>query len=98
MAYARRNPYLYATWVSQIPYRRQVVPVGLLVQGRTTRAMTGCPVRLRRPPAGTMEHTDLLNELVAELEEQGCELFIERQNSLSGRKSPAQAPWSAESR
>ena len=29
-----------------------------------------------------MEHTDLLNELVAELEERGCELFIERQNSF----------------
>ena len=29
-----------------------------------------------------MEHTDLLNELVAELEEQGCELFIEQQNSF----------------
>ena len=29
-----------------------------------------------------MEHTDLLNELVAELEEHGCEQFIERQNSF----------------
>ena len=29
-----------------------------------------------------MEHTDLLNELVAELEGQGRELFIERQNSF----------------
>ena len=29
-----------------------------------------------------MEHTDLLKELVAELEEHGCELFIERQNSF----------------
>ena len=29
-----------------------------------------------------MEHTDLLNELVADLEELGCELFIERQNSF----------------
>ena len=27
-----------------------------------------------------MEHSDLLHELVAELEEQDCELFIERQN------------------
>ena len=29
-----------------------------------------------------MENTDLLNDLVAELEEQGCEPFIERQNSF----------------
>ena len=29
-----------------------------------------------------MEHTDLMNELVAELEERGCEIFIERQNSF----------------
>ena len=29
-----------------------------------------------------MEHTDLMNELVEELEERGCELFIERQNSF----------------
>ena len=27
-----------------------------------------------------MEHTDLMNELVAELEERGCQIFIERQN------------------
>ena len=29
-----------------------------------------------------MEHTDLMNELVAELEERGCQIFIERQNSF----------------
>ena len=29
-----------------------------------------------------MEHTDLMNELVAELEERGCEIFIEKQNSF----------------
>ena len=29
-----------------------------------------------------MEHTDLMNELVEELEERGCEIFIERQNSF----------------
>ena len=29
-----------------------------------------------------MEHTDLLNELVEELEEHGCQIFIERQNSF----------------
>ena len=29
-----------------------------------------------------MEHTDLLNKLIADLEEQGCELFIEHQNGF----------------
>ncbi|MYE54503.1 MAG: hypothetical protein F4X34_04820 [Chloroflexi bacterium] len=29
-----------------------------------------------------MEHTDLLNKLIADLEEQGCKLFIEHQNSF----------------
>ena len=29
-----------------------------------------------------MEHTDLMNELVEELEERGCQIFIERQNSF----------------
>ena len=28
------------------------------------------------------EHTDLVNRLIEELEELGCELFIERQNSF----------------
>ena len=30
----------------------------------------------------TMEHTDALNTLIADLEEQGCELFIEHQNGF----------------
>ena len=30
----------------------------------------------------TMEHTDLLNRLIADLEEQGCVLFIEHQNGF----------------
>ena len=29
-----------------------------------------------------MEHTDLMNELVEELEERGCQIFIEKQNSF----------------
>ena len=29
-----------------------------------------------------MEHTDLMNELIAELEERGCEILIESQNSF----------------
>ena len=32
--------------------------------------------------AGHMEHTDLLNKLIADLEEQGCKLFIEHQNGF----------------
>ena len=29
-----------------------------------------------------MEHTDLMNKLVEELEERGCQIFIEKQNSF----------------
>ena len=42
-----------------------------------------------------MEHTDLMNELVEELEERGCEIFIERQNSFQVSKAPAPVSWSA---
>ena len=34
-----------------------------------------------------MEHTDLMKELVEELEERGCEIFIERQNSFKVESS-----------
>ena len=65
----------------QIPDRRQVVPVGLLVQGELPglrqNAVSDFDVA-----RWTMEHTDLLNKLIADLEEQGCELFIEHQNGF----------------
>ena len=32
-----------------------------------------------------VEHTDLLNRLIADLEERGCELFIERQKAFRSR-------------
>ena len=35
----------------------------------------------------TMEHTDLINALVEELEERGCQIFIERQNSFKVESS-----------
>ena len=34
-----------------------------------------------------MEHTDLMNELVEELEDRGCQIFIERQNSFKVESS-----------
>ena len=43
--------------------------------------MNGCPATSIRQN-GNAEHTDLMNRLIEELEELGCELFIERQNSF----------------
>ena len=34
-----------------------------------------------------MEHADLMKKLVGELEERGCEIFIERQNSFKVESS-----------
>ena len=35
-----------------------------------------------------MEHTDLMNELVEELEERGCQIFIETPELFSRRERP----------
>ena len=80
MTYPRANTYLHVTWISRY------------LTGDKS-CLWSCWFKANyqgydRMPSDfdsarwNMEHTDLLNELVAELEEQGCELFIERQNSF----------------
>ena len=80
MAYARRNPYLHATWIPRY------------LTGDKS-CLWACWFKANyqgydRMPSDfdvarwTMEHTDLLNRLIADLEEQGCELFIEHQNGF----------------
>ena len=80
MAYARRSPYLHATWISRY------------LTGDKS-CLWACWFKANyqgydRMPSDfdvarwTMEHTDLLNKLIADLEEQGCELFIEHQNGF----------------
>ena len=80
MAYTRRNPYLHATWIPRY------------LTGDKS-CLWACWFKANnqgydRMPSDfdvarwTMEHTDLLNKLIADLEEQGCELFIEHQNGF----------------
>ena len=89
MAYARRNSYLHATWLPRY------------LTGDKS-CLWACWFKANyqgydRMPSDfdvarwTMEHTDLLNKLIADLEEQGCELFIEHQNDfrVEGSRSGA---------
>ena len=80
MAYLRTNPYLHATWIPRY------------LTGDKS-CLWACWFKANyqafdRMPSDfdvarwTMEHTDLLNKLIADLEEQGCELFIEHQNGF----------------
>ena len=80
MAYARRNPYLHATWIPRY------------LTGDKS-CLWACWFKANyqgfdRMPSDfdvarwTMEHTDALNRLIADLEELGCELFIEHQNGF----------------
>ncbi len=80
MAYPRTNPYLHATWIPRY------------LTGDKS-CLWACWFKANyqafdRMPSDfdvarwTMEHTDLLNKLIADLEEQGCELFIEHQNGF----------------
>ena len=80
MAYARSNPYLHATWIPRY------------LTGDKS-CLWACWFKANyqgfdRMPSDfdvarwTMEHTDALNRLIADLEEQGCELFIEHQNGF----------------
>ena len=78
MTYPRTSTYLYATWISRYLTGDKSCLWACWFKGNYQG--------YDRMPSDfdsarwNMEHTDLLNELVAELEERGCELFIERQN------------------
>ena len=80
MTYKRRSPYLHATWIPRY------------LTGDKS-CLWACWFKANyqgydKMPSDfdvarwTMEHTDLLNKLIADLEEQGCELFIEHQNGF----------------
>lgn len=80
MTVARDNPYISVTWISRF-----------LVGDRS--CLWSCWFKahnrdFERMPSDfdsarwNAEHTDLVNELVERLEDQGCEVFIERQNSF----------------
>ena len=80
MTYPRTSTYLYATWISRYLTGDKSCLWACWFKGNY-RDYVKMPSDFDSA-RWNMEHTDLLNELVAELEEQGCELFIERQNSF----------------
>ena len=80
MAYARRTPYLHATWIP-----RYLTGDKLCLWACWFKANFQGYDKMPSDfdvARWTMEHTDLLNKLIADLEEQGCKLFIEHQNGF----------------
>ena len=80
MTTPRTNTYLYVTWISRYLTGDKSCFWACWFKGNF-QGYEKMPSDFDSA-RWNMEHTDLLNELVAELEEQGCELFIERQNSF----------------
>ena len=63
-----------------LPHRRQELSLRRVVQGESPELQENASDF--NSAKWNMEHTDLMNELVEELEERGCEIFIEKQNSF----------------
>ncbi|MCY3545148.1 MAG: PD-(D/E)XK nuclease family protein [Chloroflexi bacterium] len=80
MTHPRANTYLHVTWISRYLTGDKSCLWACWFKGNY-QGYQKIPSDFDSA-RWNMEHTDLLNELVAELEEQGCELFIERQNSF----------------
>ena len=90
MTQPRTSPYMYVCHLdSEIFDRRQELSLCSVVQGKSP----GIRQDAQRLQFREMEHGAHRpeNELVAELEERGCELFIEQQNSFESR-APAPVP------
>ncbi len=80
MTRPRSAPYLYVTWIS----RPLVGEKNCLLAFWYKANNQGYPKASSdfNSAKWNMEHTDLMNELVEKLEEQGCQVFIESQNSF----------------
>ena len=73
MTRTRSSPYLHVTWIA-----KYLVGEKNCLWAAWFKSNHQGYAKAR----WNMQHTDLLNELIAELEEQGCEIFIERQNEF----------------
>ena len=85
MAHAWRNPYLHATWIP-----RYLTGDNLCLWACWFKANYQGYDRMPSDfdvARWTMEHTDALNKLIADLDEQDCKLFIEHQNGFRVRSS-----------
>ena len=74
----RSTPYLYATWIPRyLTGEKSCLFAAWFKANHQGYAKMPSDFNSAK---WNMEHTDLLNELVEELEERGCQIFIERQN------------------
>ena len=80
MTTPRTNPYLYVTWIPRYLTGEKSCLYAAWFKANHQN--------YKKKPSDfnsakwNMEHTDLMNEFVEELEERGCQIFIERQNSF----------------
>ena len=80
MSTRRSNPYLHATWVAKaLVGEKSFLWAYWYKANNQGYAKTLSDFDSAR---WNMEHTELLNELVEQLERQGCQVFIERQNAF----------------
>ena len=80
MTHPRTSPYMYVTWIPRyLTGDKSCLFAAWFKANHQGYAKMPSDFNSAK---WNMEHTDLMNELVAELEERGCELFIEQQNSF----------------
>ena len=80
MTIPRTNTYLYVTWIPRyLTGDKSCLFAAWFKANHQGYAKMPSDFDAAR---WNMEHTDLLNELMAELEERGCQIFIEKQNSF----------------
>ena len=80
MTQPRTSPYMYVTWIPRyLTGEKSCLFAAWFKANHQGYAKMPSDFNSAK---WNMEHTDLMNELVEELEERGCQIFIERQNSF----------------
>ena len=80
MTTPRTSPYMYVTWIPRyLTGEKSCLYAAWFKANHQGYAKMPSDFDSAK---WNMEHTDLMNELITELEERGCEIFIERQNSF----------------
>ncbi len=80
MTQTRTSPYMYVTWIPRyLTGDKSCLYAAWFKANHQGYAKMPSDFNSAK---WNMEHTDLMNELVAELEERGCEILIESQNSF----------------
>ena len=85
MTSPRTSPYLYVTWIPRyLTGEKSCLFAAWFKANHQGYAKMPSDFDSAK---WNMEHTDLMNKLVEELEDRGCEIFIERQNSFEVESS-----------